>query len=132
MAYHELTTSDQHEDVVTLVTPPDGDALSGPPEGLGDNDLLQLPPTDLVSIIRNLQAELVKKNKALHLYSSFSNNIGGVRDQVVNVLSFIDKIAASHSSLEDHFVRSIAASARPNRINDEWLDHVTSNQETQT
>lgn len=132
VAYHEPTTSDQQENVVTPDTAPDDDTLSDSFEGPSDDDLLKLQPTELVSIIRNLQGELVKKSKALHLYSSFSNNIGGVRDQVVNVLSFIDKIAASHSSLEDHSVRSIAASARPNRIDDEWLDHVTSNQETQT
>lgn len=131
VGYHDPTASNQHEEVVTNDTSSEGDALSGPPEGI-DEDLLKLNPTELVSIIRNLQAELVKKNKALQLYSSFSNNIGGVRDQLTNVLSFIDKIAASHSSLEDHSVRSIAATARPSRIDDEWLDHVSSNQETQT
>lgn len=63
-------------------------------------DLLELNPSELVDIIRNLRLELNKKNNLVSFYSRVSSNISSARDAAVSVPSFIDNIAANHSSLE--------------------------------
>lgn len=94
-------------------------------------DLLKLQPTELVDIIRGLRVELSRKNKLINFYNKVSSNISGARDAVVGVLEFIDNIAANHSSLEAFDTRTIASSARPEWIDNAWINHVTANQDTQ-
>lgn len=48
------------------------------------------------------------------------------------VLDLIDYIAASNFSLEELDLMSAASSAQPNRTGEEWRNHVTSSQDTQT
>ena len=97
-----------------------------------DDDLLELPPAELIDIIQKLRAELSKKNKILRFYNRVSTNISEARDAVENVLDFIDNIAANHASLEEVEVRTIASSARPDRVDHDWVKHVSSSNEAKT
>ncbi|KAK3875385.1 hypothetical protein Pcinc_019723 [Petrolisthes cinctipes] len=90
--------------------------------------LLELQPSELVKVIRELRVELSRKNK---LIRSVCSNISGARDAVVSVLDFIDNIATNHSSLGLLNTRTLASSARPDWIDKEWVNHVTTNQDTQ-
>ena len=94
-------------------------------------DLLELPPSELVNIIRNLRLELSRKNKLIRFYGNASSNISGARDAVVSVLDFIDSIAANSSSSEALNTRTIASSARSEWIDNAWVNHVTTNQDAQ-
>ncbi|KAK4328405.1 hypothetical protein Pmani_001192 [Petrolisthes manimaculis] len=93
--------------------------------------LLELQPSELVKVIRELRLELSRKNKLIHFYSRVSSNISGARDAVVSVLDYIDNIAANHSSSGSLNTRTFASSARPDWIDKEWVNHVTTNQDTQ-
>ncbi|KAK3849265.1 hypothetical protein Pcinc_043972 [Petrolisthes cinctipes] len=105
------------------------DTDSSPEDDLAH--LLELQPSELVKVIRELRVELSRKNKLIRFYSSVSSNISGVRDAVVGVLDFIDNIAANHSSLGSLNTRTLASSACPDWIDKEWVNHVTTNQDTQ-
>ncbi|KAK3880803.1 hypothetical protein Pcinc_014724 [Petrolisthes cinctipes] len=105
------------------------DTDSSPEDDLAH--LLELQPSELVKVIRELRVELSRKNKLIRFYSSVSSNISGVRDAVVSVLDFNDNIAANHSSLGSLNTRTLASSACPDWIDKEWVNHVTTNQNTQ-
>lgn len=112
---------------------PQAGALPPPsPSDTEDEELLELPPSELIKIIRQLRLEVTKKNNTIRFYNQISPNIGATREALVTVLGFIDNIAATTSTLEGLGVRSIASTARPDKIDDDWVKHVTASQETQT
>ncbi|KAK4327511.1 hypothetical protein Pmani_002027 [Petrolisthes manimaculis] len=105
------------------------DTDSSPEDDLAH--LLELQPSELVKVIRELRVELSRKNKLIHYYSSVFSNITGARDAVVSVLDFIDNIAANHSNLGSLNTRTLASSAHLDWIDEAWVNHVTTNQDTQ-
>ena len=97
-----------------------------------DNDeLLQLGSHELVAIIKRLQTDITRKNNILSFFTSFTQDIAKHRDALVTVLQFIDNISATKSSLEELEVKSVACSARPNRIDEDWNQELNSNSQLQ-
>ena len=86
-----------------------------------ERELLQLEPTDLVRIIRNLRSELARKNSLLKFLGTTTEDIASKRDAVVNILNFFDSIVASTTALPSLEVRSIACTARPEKIDAHFL-----------
>ena len=60
-------------------------------------------------------------------FEKFSRDIAKHRDTVVSVLEFIDNIAAVKSTCEELEVKSVACSAFPNKIDEEWNGEINSN-----
>ena len=123
----------------TTADPPQGEAGSSetePNELLipdeGDyEDLLQSEPRKLVNIIRELRSELRRKKNILGYFDTTSQRISQQRDAVVTILDFIDNIAATKSSLDELDTRSIATTAKAEWIDNQWQQHVTTNQTSQ-
>ena len=97
-----------------------------------DEDLFKLGNRELVTIIRRLQAEITRKNSILKFFDSISNNIASKRDAIVTVLEFIDNIAATKSSLEELEVTSVACSACPDKIDEDWSAAIAADQQLNT
>ncbi|KAK4286641.1 hypothetical protein Pmani_040268 [Petrolisthes manimaculis] len=125
----DITAPVSYVEDTTSAPTQSSDIESSPEDDLAH--LLELQPSELVKVIRELRVELSRKNKLISFYSRVSSNISGARDAVVGVLDFIDNIAANHSSLGSLNTRTLASSARPNWIDEEWVNHITTNQDTQ-
>ncbi len=93
-----------------------------------DSELLELEPQRLVSIIKQLRAELRRKKNILSFFDTTSKRIAEQRDAVVTILEFVDNIASTKSSFEELDVRTIATSASPEWIDKQWQDRVSTNQ----
>ena len=74
--------------------------------------------------------ELARKKNILNFFKTTSQTLAEKRDAVVTVLDFIDNICSTRSSLEELDRRSIAATARPHRIDHEWGKQVASSDAT--
>ena len=94
------------------------------------DDLLQLDPRELVENIRQLRKELKRKKNILSFFEATSQTLAEKRDAVVTVLDLIDNICATRSSAEELDTRSIAATAKPHRIDEEWDRQVASSDVT--
>ena len=102
------------------------------PENENVNDeLLQLESSELIDIIRRLQVELTRKNTILNFFSTISHDIAKQRDALTTLLHFIDNITATKSSLEELEVKSTACTARPDKIDGDWLREINSNTQLQ-
>ncbi|KAK3881509.1 hypothetical protein Pcinc_014054 [Petrolisthes cinctipes] len=93
-------------------------------------DLLKLDPRELVENIRQLRKELKRKKSILSFFEATSQTLAEKRDAVVTVLDLIDNICAIRTSAEELDTRSIAATAKSHRIDEEWERHVASSDET--
>ncbi|KAK4303660.1 hypothetical protein Pmani_024351 [Petrolisthes manimaculis] len=93
-------------------------------------DLLQLDRRELVENIRQLRKELKRKKTILRFFEATSQTLAEKRDAVVTVLDLIDNICSTRSSAEELDTRSIAATAKPHRIDEEWDRQVASSDET--
>lgn len=102
-----------------------------PDTGEDTDELLQLGSHELVAIIRRLQTDITRKNNILSFFTSFTKDIAKHRDAIVTVLQFIDNISATTSSLEELEVNSVACSARPDRIDEDWNKEINSNSQLQ-
>ncbi|KAG0714339.1 hypothetical protein GWK47_001612 [Chionoecetes opilio] len=89
------------EEAALTSTPSDAVSSNPPPAAEEEEDLLELQPSELVTILQKLRVELSKKTKS------------------------------SASTKVSPKISSIASSARPNIIDKEGHHHVTSSQETQ-
>lgn len=96
-----------------------------------NEELLLLGSNELVAIIRRLQTELTRKNNILSFFSSMSHNIAKQRDALTTLLQFIDNVTATTSSLEELEVKSTACTARPDKIDEDWLMEINSNTQLQ-
>jgi len=85
-----------------------------------DDDLHHLSHSDLVNIAKQLRNEIHRETALLSSFNTLFQNISQKREAIVCVLQLID-ISASTDKLE---VRSIAATARPQSIDEEWQQHV--------
>jgi len=85
-----------------------------------EEELLNLPSNQLITIIKSLRAELSRKNSLLTFFNTFSENLASNRDAVVTVLQLIDNIQATRSSIDSLEVNSIACTANAERIDREW------------
>ena len=94
------------------------------------DELLQLEPREIVKIIRQLKVELARKKNILNFFETISQTLAEKRDDVVTVLDFIDNICSTRSNLEELDRRSIAATARPYRIDHKWGKQVASSDAT--
>ncbi|ROT82154.1 hypothetical protein C7M84_024685 [Penaeus vannamei] len=102
-----------------LHNPPAEEAPVQPPL-TEEEELLNLPSNQLITIVRNLRAELSRKNSLLTFFNTFSENLASKRDAVVTVLQLIDNIQATKSSIDSLEVNSIACTANAERIDKEW------------
>ncbi|KAK4318614.1 hypothetical protein Pmani_010405 [Petrolisthes manimaculis] len=93
-------------------------------------DLLQLDPRELVENIRQLRKELKRKKTILSFFEATSQTLAEKRDAVVTVLDLIDNICSKRSSAEEQDTRSIAATAKSHRIDEEWDRQVASSDVT--
>ncbi|KAK4302215.1 hypothetical protein Pmani_025680 [Petrolisthes manimaculis] len=93
-------------------------------------DLLQLDRRELIENIRQLRKELKRKKTILRFFEATSQTLAKKRDAVVTVLDFIDNICSTRSSAEELDTRSIAATAKSHRIDEEWDRQVASSDET--
>ena len=85
-----------------------------------DEELLHLDSRELKGIIYKLRNQFTKKNHILSFYKAISQDIAKHRDAVVMALSFIDNISATTSSADEFKVKSIACTANPERIDEDW------------
>lgn len=122
-------------DAVTYVgdTPQQDDVrgVAATSEPNQDDDLLLLEPRELVSIIRQLRSELKRKKSILSFFGTASQSIAEKRDAVVTILDFIDNLTATKSSLDELDVKSIATSARSEKIDKEWQQHINTHRGSQ-
>ncbi|KAK4297215.1 hypothetical protein Pmani_030362 [Petrolisthes manimaculis] len=93
-------------------------------------DLLQLDRRELVENIWKLRKELKRKKTILSFFEATSQTLAEKRDAVVTVLDLIDNICSTRSSAEELDTRSIAATAKSHRIDEEWDRQVASSDET--
>ncbi|ROT68874.1 hypothetical protein C7M84_012936 [Penaeus vannamei] len=95
-------------------------------QGITSPVVYQLDPRELVENIRQLRKELKRKKNILSFFEATSQTLAEKRDAVVTVLDLIDNICATRSSAEELDTRSIAATAKPHRIDEEWDRQVAS------
>ena len=100
--------------------------------GTRNEELLQLSSNELVDIINRLQTELNRKNYIVGFFSTVSKDIAKHRDALVTILEFIDNISATTSSLEELEVKSVACTARPEKIDEEWEQKIVSNRQVKS
>ena len=93
-----------------------------------DSDLLHLDKPELIKLNKALRKELRSKKAILNLFEPSTHHIAENREYLVSVIHFLDRIVALRSSLEELDTNSIACSARSERIDKEWQQHVTSNE----
>ncbi|KAK4308626.1 hypothetical protein Pmani_019685 [Petrolisthes manimaculis] len=93
-------------------------------------DLLQLDPRELVENIRQLRKELKRKKTILSFFEATSQTLAEKIDAVVTVLDLIDNICSTRSNAEELDTRSIAATAKSHRIDEEWDRQVASSDVT--
>jgi len=89
-----------------------------------DDDLHHLSHSDLVNIVKHLRNEIHRKTALLSSFNTLFQDISQKREAIVCVLQLTDKISAIKSSTDKLEVRSIAATARPQPIDEEWQQHV--------
>ena len=97
-----------------------------------DDELSKLGNRELVAIIGRLQREITRKNSILSFFGSVTHDLASKRDAVVTVLNFIDNIVATKSSLEELEVNSVACSACPDKIDEEWSSAIEGNDQLKT
>jgi len=119
-----MFVDDEAEPALTAVT----NEAPEDTENDSDSDLLSLEPKQLITIIKELRAELSRKKFVLNFFESAAQNLAEKRDAVVSILDLIDNTASIKSSLGALEVRSIAASARPTKIDEEWHEHLSQHQ----
>ena len=95
-----------------------------------DDGLLELERDELVAIVRQLRLDLAKKNNILGFFNAFSEDIAKHRDAIVTVLTLIDNIAATKSSLEELEVKSVSCTAQPDKIDKDWTKLIQENSQT--
>ena len=93
-----------------------------------EDDLNQLSNQELIITIQNLRKELGKKSTALSFFDSFIRDLTKQREALVTALDFIDNLASYKSTLEELDFRSIASTARPEKIDEEWERKINSDQ----
>ena len=98
------------------------------PENDLDSELQNLEKNELVSMIKRLRAEIIKKNSILSFFSTTTADLANKRDAVVTVLDFIDNLLATKTSLEELEVNSVACSACPEKIDEDWCTAVESDE----
>lgn len=83
---------------------------------------MQLYPRELVEIIRQLRKKIPneKENILIFFFGATSQTLTVKSDVVVIVLTIIDNIGTTRSSAEKLDTRSIATTAKPLTINEEW------------
>ena len=93
-----------------------------------DNELQNLEKNELVAMIKRLQTEILRKNNILSFFSTTTADLADKRDAVITVLDFIDNLLATKTSLEELEVNTIACSACPEKIDEDWNSAIESDE----
>ena len=119
-------------DIISYVEDSDEVNAGISPDNDLDKELINLEKKELVAMVERLKAELVRKNSILSFFSTTTTDLANKRDAVVTVLEFIDNIIATKTSLEELEVNSIACSACPEKIDEDWISAVESDENLKT
>lgn len=94
-----------------------------------DADLHQLQKEELVDLVKKLRQELAATKTRLGRYKTVIDQLPEKRSILVEAISIIDTLVATQASIEEVQQRTIASSAYPNRIDQDWEKHIEGNDE---
>ena len=81
---------------------------------------------ELISIITTLRSELSSKNSLLSSFNAISHDLAAKRDAVLTVLELLDNIQAIKTGSDSLETRTIACSAKGEKIDEEWENKLSS------
>ena len=110
----------------------EGDEVAPPtPETSNDEEHLEdLPKNVLVDLVRNLRRDLATAKSQLNTFKNIVTGLPERRSVIVEVLEVIDTLVATQANTEELHQRSIACTARSNKIDEEWEKQLEESDET--
>ena len=110
----------------------EGDEVAPPtPETSNDEERLEdLPKNVLADLVRNLRRDLATAKSQLNTFKNIVTGLPERRSVIVEVLEVIDTLVATQANTEELHQRSIACTARSNKIDEEWEKQLEESDET--
>ena len=105
------------------------ESINNSDENNEDEDLQHLEKSELIDIVKNLKKELTNSKTRLNNYKACIDKLPEKRNILVEAISIIDTLVATQTNTEELQQRTIAASAYPSRIDEDWENHIENNDE---
>ena len=96
------------------------------------DELNQLQKEELVVVVKQLRKELSTTKTKLMRYKTIVDELPEKRNILVNAIAIIDSLVATQASIEEVQQRTIASSAYPDRIDQDWEKHIEEHDEVYT
>lgn len=109
------------------LTPPDLPNTFNLPDPTEREKLDSLTHNELVESVISLRAELASAKEQIKTYSEIIDELPVKRRIIVEALSVVDTLIALKDSGIGKERRSIASTARPEKIDKDWKDHIRAN-----